>query len=114
MQKRSEQERWILCEYHPENSTVSAVSSAIIVWFSISFYYVIFFQLERLKLFTENTKENAGEALNLPDIAYVKILVPDDKEQSKIEPCLPSNVVSLHALRALPIQEQCKFLLKDG
>lgn len=77
-----------------------------------SFFLV--FQLERLKLFTENTKEDAGAALDLPNSSYVKILVPEDKEQSKIEPCLPSNVVSLHALRALPMQEQCKLLLKDG
>lgn len=112
LRKMNEQEAWIPCEYHPENSTVSAVSMGILVfnWF----VWNSRFQLERLKLFTENAKEDAGEALDLPNSSYVKILVPEDKEQSKIEPCLPSNVVSLHALRALPMQEQCKLLLKDG
>lgn len=70
--------------------------------------------MERLKLFTDNAAEDAGQALDLPDASYVKVLVPEDKEQSMAEPCLPSNVVSLHALRALPLQEQCKLLLKDG
>lgn len=65
-------------------------------------------------MFTENTEEDAGAALDVPNHTYLKILVPEDKEQSKTEPCLPSNVLSLHALRALPIQEQCKLLLKDG
>lgn len=65
-------------------------------------------------MFTENTEEDAGAALDLSNTNYLRILVPEDKEQSKIEPCLPSNVVSLHALRALPLQEQCKLLLKDG
>lgn len=72
------------------------------------------FQLQRLKLFTENTMEDAGLSLEVSNSSYLKVLVPEDKEQSTIEPCLPSNVVSLHALRALPIQEQCKLLLKDG
>lgn len=58
--------------------------------------------------------EDVGAAMNLSNKSYLKVLVPDDKQQPKIEPGLPSNVVPLHALRALPLQEQCKLLLKDG
>lgn len=42
------------------------------------------------------------------------MLVPEDQEQTPLEPSLPSHVLSLHALRALPILEQCRLLLKDG
>lgn len=51
---------------------------------------------------------------NLTDTEYVRLLIPEDKEQIPLEPTLPSHVLSLHALRALPILEQCRLLLKDG
>lgn len=62
---------------------------------------------------SENT-EDQGQANNLTDMEYVRLLIPEDKEQAPLEPSLPSHVLSLHALRALPIPEQCRQLLKDG
>ena len=44
----------------------------------------------------------------------MKLLVPEDKEQAPLEPSLPSHVLSLHALRGLPLQEQVRLLLKEG
>lgn len=52
--------------------------------------------------------------MNVADSEYVRILIPEDQQQLAAEPILPSHVMSLHALRAQPIQEQCKLLLKDG
>lgn len=58
--------------------------------------------------------EDTGQAMNITDSEYIKILIPEDRQQLEREPLLPSNVMSLHALRAKPILEQCKHLLKDG
>lgn len=58
--------------------------------------------------------EDTGQAMNITDAEYVRILIPEDQQQLAAEPILPSHVMSLHALRAQPIQEQCKLLLKDG
>lgn len=44
----------------------------------------------------------------------MKLLIPEDKEQTPLEPSLPSHVLSLHALRDLPLLQQCKLLLKEG
>lgn len=66
-----------------------------------------------MKLYAENTDET-GQAMNVSDSEYIRILVPEDQEQSVGQPSLPSHVMSLHALRAQPVHEQCKLLLKDG
>lgn len=71
------------------------------------------FQVQRLKLISDNV-EDIGQAKNLTDLEYVRLLIPEDKEQTPLEPSLPSHVLSLHALRAQPILEQCRQLLKDG
>lgn len=52
--------------------------------------------------------------MQMSNSEYIKILVPEDREKLDAKPCLPSHVMSLHALRALPIDDQCKHLLKDG
>lgn len=70
-------------------------------------------QVQKLKLISDNL-EDIGQAKNLSDMEYVRLLIPEDKEQTPLEPTLPSHVLSLHALRALPILEQCRQLLKDG
>lgn len=93
LQARRNQEPWIDCTWHDENSTFSDV--------------------ERLKLISDNTFET-GQAQNLSKEEYMKLLVPEDKEQTPLEPTLPSHVMSLHALRGLPLQEQCRLLLKDA
>lgn len=69
--------------------------------------------MEKLKLFTENT-EDIGQATNLNNTEYLRLLIPEDQEQAPLEPTLPSHLLSLHALRALPLLEQCRILLKDG
>lgn len=76
-------------------------------------YDFVPFQVERLKLISENT-DDIHQANNLSNLEYVKLLVPEDKEQTPLEPSLPSHILSLHALRALPLLEQCRQLLKDG
>lgn len=77
------------------------------------FLYIFFLQLERLKLIADYTHD-IGQTNDLTDTEYVKLLIPEDQEQTPLEPSLPSHVLSLHALRALPILEQCRLLLKDG
>lgn len=69
--------------------------------------------MEKLKLISENT-DATGQAANLTHSEYLRVLIPEDQEQAIIEPTLPSHVMSLHALRALPIPEQCRLLLKDA
>ncbi|CAH0563680.1 unnamed protein product [Brassicogethes aeneus] len=92
MAKRAE-EPWSECIWHDKNSTISNV--------------------ERLKLISDNT-DDIGQAQSLEDAEYIRLLVPEDQEQAIVEPTLPSNIISLHALRSFPIQEQCKLLLKDA
>ncbi|XP_050301715.1 DNA-directed RNA polymerase III subunit RPC5 [Anthonomus grandis grandis] len=93
LQAKKNQEPWITCTWHEENSTASNV--------------------EKLKLISDNTFES-GQAQSLSKMEYLKLLVPEDKEQKPLEPTLPSHVLSLHALRGLPLQEQCRLLLKDA
>ncbi|XP_065158806.1 DNA-directed RNA polymerase III subunit RPC5 isoform X1 [Atheta coriaria] len=64
------------------------------------------------KLYCENM-EDTGQLSMINKTEYLKLLVPDDQEQAVITPSLPSHVVSLHSLRSLPVQEQCRLLLKD-
>ncbi|CAG9770968.1 unnamed protein product [Ceutorhynchus assimilis] len=93
LQAKKDQEPWIECTWHDENSTFSNV--------------------ERLKLISDNLFET-GQAQSLSKQEYLKLLIPADKEQTPLEPTLPSHVLSLHALRGLPLQEQCKLLLKEA
>ncbi|KAG5878014.1 hypothetical protein JTB14_025469 [Gonioctena quinquepunctata] len=93
LKNKSAEEPWIECSWHDRNSTLSSV--------------------ERLKLIADNT-DDTGQAKNLTDSEYIKLLIPEDQEQTPLEPSLPSHMLSLHALRALPLLEQCRLLLKDA
>ena len=93
LQTKSADEAFISCEVHPESSSLSKV--------------------EKLKLMAENT-EPTGQAMNLTDAEYVRVLVPEDEGQGTTEPSSPSHIMSLHTLRASPISEQCRVLLKDA
>lgn len=93
LQIKRESEKWIECEWEDEESTSGKIG--------------------RLKLFAENTdKTNQGNDLTKEE--YIRLLVPEDQEQSTAEPTLPSHLMSLHALRQLPLVEQCRLLLKDA
>lgn len=52
--------------------------------------------------------------MNISPTEYIRVLVPEDREVAQVTPSLPSHVMSLHSLRALPLLEQCRMLLKDG
>lgn len=69
--------------------------------------------MEKLKLIADNT-EDVSTATSLGDSEYLRLLIPEDQEQAPLEPVLPSHLLSLNALRALPLQERCRVLLKDG
>ncbi|ENN76053.1 DNA-directed RNA polymerase III subunit RPC5 [Dendroctonus ponderosae] len=94
LQARRNEEAWLPCTWHDQDSTASNV--------------------ERLKLIADTT-DDLGQAQNLTKDEYIKVLVPEDQEETPREPMmLPSHVLSLHALRGLPLQEQCRLLLKDA
>ncbi|XP_023029282.1 RNA polymerase III subunit E [Leptinotarsa decemlineata] len=93
LKDRSAEEPWIECSWHNENSVQSNV--------------------ERLKLISDNT-EDTVQANYLTDSEYIKLLIPENKEKTPLEPSLPSHMLSLHALRELPVLEQCRLLLKDA
>lgn len=93
LKEKSEEEPWMECCWKDSRSIES--------------------EIEMQKLFAENTTNNE-DSMNLSNSEYIRILVPEDQEQATIKPSLPSNVVSFHALGALPLQERCKHLLKDG
>ncbi|KAJ8979411.1 hypothetical protein NQ317_015843 [Molorchus minor] len=93
LQAKSEEESWTECTWYERDTPLSNV--------------------ERLKLISDTT-DDSSQANTLGDIDYMKLLVPEDQEQTPLEPSLPSHVLSLHALRALPILEQCRLLLKDA
>ncbi|KAL3272754.1 hypothetical protein HHI36_014215 [Cryptolaemus montrouzieri] len=93
LQAKSASEKWLECGWNESDSTISKV--------------------QKLKLLAENL-EDTNQANCLTDKEYVRLLVPEDQEQSSVEPALPSHVMSLHALRALPLLEQCRLLLKDA
>ncbi|CAG9812467.1 unnamed protein product, partial [Phaedon cochleariae] len=93
LKEKSADEPWTECKWYESHSTLSSV--------------------ERLKLISDSTNE-VGQAENLPNLEYIRLLVPEDQEQVPLEPTLPSNVLSLRALKALPILEQCRLLLKDA
>ncbi|XP_030749285.1 DNA-directed RNA polymerase III subunit RPC5-like [Sitophilus oryzae] len=93
LQAKREQETWTECNWYDEGSTVSDV--------------------EKLKLISDNLYD-IGQAQNLGIEEYVKLLVPEDQEHKPLEPTLPSHILSLHALRGLPLLEQCRLLLKEA
>nr|CAI5834613.1 unnamed protein product [Callosobruchus analis] len=93
LQSKKADEPWIECEWNKSDSTPSCV--------------------ERLKLISD-CSDDLNQTNLLTNSEYVKLLIPEDKEQAPLEPTLPSHVLSLHSLRALPILEQCRLLLKDG
>lgn len=92
LQARSAKEPWTECEWHDVNSPLSNVES--------------------LKLIADNT-EDVSQASTLTDSEYIKLLIPQDKEQAPDEPMLPSHLFSLNHLKTLPLQERCRVLLKD-
>lgn len=93
LQEKSAAEKWIPCTWHKADSTASEIC--------------------KQKLMADSTSD-ISNVLNLPSDEYIKLLIPEDQEQSIMKPSLPCNVLSLHALRSLPLQEQCKLLLKDA
>lgn len=66
-----------------------------------------------MKLLSEG-QENVGEALNVHGKQYLRMLVPVDQEEAAVIPQQSAYVVSLNALKQLPLLEQCRLLLKDG
>lgn len=66
-----------------------------------------------MKLLSE-AQENVGEALNVKGKEYLRMLIPPDQEEAAVIPQQPSHVLSLNALKTLPLLEQCRLLLKDG
>lgn len=66
-----------------------------------------------MKLLSEG-QENVGEALNVTGKQYLRLLVPPDQEEAAVIPQQPAHVISLSALKQLPLLEQCRLLLKDG
>ncbi|KAJ8929805.1 hypothetical protein NQ314_017402 [Rhamnusium bicolor] len=93
LQAKSENEPWTECTWYESDTTLS--------------------NLERMRLISDNVND-IGQDTNLADAEYLKLLVPEDQEQAPLEPSLPSHILSLHALRALPILKQCRLLLKDA
>ncbi|CAH1987468.1 unnamed protein product [Acanthoscelides obtectus] len=93
LQTKKADEPWVECDWNESHSTPSCV--------------------ERLKLISD-CADDLSQAKVLSNSEYVKLMIPEDKEQAPLEPTLPSHVLSLHSLRALPILEQCRLLLKDG
>ncbi|VEN48219.1 unnamed protein product [Callosobruchus maculatus] len=93
LQSKKADESWVECEWNESDSTPSCV--------------------ERLKLISDCT-DDLNQTKVLSNSEYVKLLIPEDKEQVPLEPTLPSHVLSLHSLRALPVLEQCRLLLKDA
>ncbi|XP_017777402.1 PREDICTED: DNA-directed RNA polymerase III subunit RPC5 [Nicrophorus vespilloides] len=93
LKEKRDAESWIECKWNTSTSSTSEIT--------------------KQKLFSE-CFDDIGQGINVKPSEYIKILVPDDKEEAIIKPSLPSNVVSLHALRALPLLEQCRLLLKDA
>ncbi|RZC32116.1 Sin N domain containing protein [Asbolus verrucosus] len=93
LKAKSADEPWINCEFHMENSALSKV--------------------EKLKLFAENVEET-GQAMNLTDAEYLRVLIPEGRGQATTEPSSPSHIMSLHTLRASPVLEQCRVLLKHA
>ncbi|XP_060522207.1 DNA-directed RNA polymerase III subunit RPC5 [Cylas formicarius] len=92
LEARRAEEAWRECEWRESDTTASEVA--------------------RLKLIADNCDEVAGSELKNTD--YMSLLVPENREETPLEPALPSHVMSLHALRALPVPEQCRLLLKDA
>ncbi|XP_022917040.1 DNA-directed RNA polymerase III subunit RPC5 [Onthophagus taurus] len=86
-------EAWIECNWHGENSTLS--------------------DIQKSKLYAENTEDH-NQAKVLTPSEYIRVLIPEDIKEATETPSLPSNVMSLHMLRALPLPEQCRLLLKDA
>ncbi|KAK9885386.1 hypothetical protein WA026_010883 [Henosepilachna vigintioctopunctata] len=93
LKMKSASEKWIECGWNEPDATIS--------------------KIEKLKLLAENL-DNTNQANSLTEKEYIRLLVPEDQEQSSVEPALPSHVMSLHALRELPLLEQCRLLLKDA
>lgn len=93
LSKKSAEEPWCNTKWHHSTTDAS--------------------ELERMKLVSES-QEYVGEALNVPSKQYLRLLVPQDKEEAAVIPQLPAHVISLNALKQLPLLEQCRLLLKDG
>lgn len=91
--EKSAEEAWMECQWQNTNSAYCMVQSQ--------------------KLLADSLVDST-HVMNMSKSDYIRLLVPEDKEQAQIKPSLPSNVMSLHALRELPVLEQCKLLLKDG
>ncbi|KAK9754708.1 RPC5 protein [Popillia japonica] len=93
LQEKSNAEPWIEYEWHKDKSTLS--------------------EIQKQKLIAEDTDDHS-QATNISATEYIRVLVPEDREEAQVTPSLPSHVMSLHSLRALPLLEQCRMLLKDA
>lgn len=93
LQEKSDAEPWTECQWHKDKSTLS--------------------EIQKQKLIAEDTDDHS-QAMNISPTEYIRVLVPEDREVAQVTPSLPSHVMSLHSLRALPLLEQCRMLLKDA
>lgn len=66
-----------------------------------------------MRLVCQNT-DDVGHALSFTGDEYLKSLMPLEVEDGGTLPSLPSHVLSLNALKTLPLLDQIKLLLKDG
>lgn len=93
LQEKSAEESWVECQWQDTDSAYCT--------------------LQKQKLLADNLVDST-HVMNMSNNDYIRLLIPEDKEHAQIKPSLPSNMMSLHALRELPVLEQCKLLLKDG
>ncbi|KRT81898.1 hypothetical protein AMK59_6331 [Oryctes borbonicus] len=92
LQEKSDAEPWTEYQWHKCKSTLS--------------------EIQKQKLLAECTDDHS-QAKNITPTEYIRVLVPEDREEAQVTPSLPSHIMSLHSLRALPLLEQCRILLKD-
>ncbi|GJQ72361.1 hypothetical protein Trydic_g3446 [Trypoxylus dichotomus] len=93
LQEKSDAEPWTEYQWHKCKSTLS--------------------EIQKQKLIAECTDDHS-QATNITPTEYIRVLIPKDREEAQVTPSLPSHVMSLHSLRALPLLEQCRMLLKDA
>lgn len=84
LQARRNEEAWVSCNWQDQDSTASNV--------------------ERLKLIADTTDDSV-QAQNLPKDEYVKVLVPEDQEQTPREPMMVRITIYL-VLKSFSIRWQ--------
>ncbi|XP_075231012.1 RNA polymerase III subunit E isoform X2 [Lycorma delicatula] len=91
---KSAEEPWYDTNYYPSTSRES--------------------EMERQKLqLSKERGEDETSSLCLKPQQYIQNLLPSLQEESWIIPSLPSNVLSLTAIKALPLSEQVRLILRD-